>query len=62
MLANSLISSTNILIVQHVNEGSLGSYLCTSSCSNGSATIYVRNLTAKNLSESIQLQFILISS
>lgn len=59
-LTNSAIGSGDVLILNHVLTGALGSYLLNASCTSGSAVIYVRNTTAGSLSEAIQIQFVVI--
>lgn len=39
-------SENDILIVQHISGGTLGLYNITATCSNGSASIHVRNNTS----------------
>jgi hypothetical protein len=60
VLTNSTISSTDVMIINHVSGGTIGAYTITASCNNGSATIYVRNSTAGSLSESLVLRFAVI--
>lgn len=61
-LTNSQISATDLVLVQHVSGGTLGSYTCTATAAAGSATVYVRNVTAGNLSEAIVLQFAVVKA
>lgn len=62
VLTNTLIAATDQLVVTHVSGGALGSYNITAAPAAGSATIYVRNITAAALAEAIVLRFTLIKS
>ena len=57
---NSTISSTDVLVINHVSGGTVGSYTFTAACGSGSATVYVRNATGGTLSEAIVLRYVLI--
>jgi hypothetical protein len=57
-----MIAATDLLMVTHVSGGTLASYNITATPAAGSATIFVRNVTAGNLSEAIVLRFALIKS
>lgn len=59
-LTNTLIDATDVLILNHVSGGTLGSYTLNAACAAGSAVIYVRNNTAGILSEAIVIRFVLI--
>lgn len=61
-LTNSSIASTDNIILNHVSGGTIGSYLLNGACGSGSATIYVRNTTAGNLSEAIVIRFTVLKS
>jgi hypothetical protein len=61
-LTNTLIASTDLLLIEHVSGGTPGSYTVTAGAGSGSATIYVRNNTAGNLSEAIVLRFAVLKS
>lgn len=56
-LTNSTLRAADLLVLNHVSGGTIGSYGLTASCASGSATIYVRNNTAGNLSEAIVIRF-----
>ena len=57
---NSTISSTDLLIINHVSGGTLGAYTFNAACGSGSATVYVRNATGGSLSEDIVLRYAVI--
>ena len=57
---NSTISSTDLLVINHVSGGTIGSYTFTAACSSGSATVYVRNATSGSLGEAIVLRYAVI--
>jgi hypothetical protein len=56
-LTNSAVASGDHVLVQHVSGGTVGSYLATAVAGSGSATVYVRNITASPLSEAVVLKF-----
>jgi hypothetical protein len=62
VLTNTAITATDMVYVSHISGGTLGSYTCTAAPAAGSATIYVRNVTAGSLSEAIVLQFVVIKA
>jgi hypothetical protein len=57
---NSTIASTDLLVINHVSGGTIGSYTFTAACGSGSATVYVRNATSGSLSEAIVLRYAII--
>lgn len=57
---NSTISSTDLLVINHVSGGTVGAYTFTAACGSGSATIYVRNATGGSLGEAIVLRYAVI--
>jgi len=57
---NSTISSTDVLVINHVSGGTIGSYTFTAACGAGSATVYIRNATSGSLSEAIVLRYAVI--
>jgi hypothetical protein len=59
-LTNTLIEATDVLVLNHISGGTVGSYGLNAQCGAGSATINVRNNTAGNLGEAIVIQFALI--
>ena len=61
-LTNTSVAAGDHLIVQHVSGGTVGSYFCTAVCGGGGATIYVRNITAGNLTEAPVLKFTVIKA
>jgi hypothetical protein len=61
-LNNTTVAATDLVVVQHVAVGALGSYNVTATANASSATVYVRNVTAGALAEAIQLRFAVIKS
>jgi hypothetical protein len=61
-LSNSTIAATDMVIVQHVFDGTAGAYTFTVFPASGSAVIYVRNFTENTLGEAIVLRFMVIKS
>lgn len=63
-LTNSVVESSDYILVQHQSVGTLGAYVCTASPSSGSAQIHVTKLTtdAGPLSEAIVLRYAVIKS
>jgi hypothetical protein len=57
---NSTISSTDLLVINHVSGGTIGSYTFTAACGSGSSTVYVRNATSGSLGEAIVLRYAVI--
>lgn len=60
VLTDSAIAATDVLVLNHISGGSVGSYGLNAQCGAGSATINVRNNTGGSLSEAIVIQFALI--
>lgn len=56
-LTNSIIEAGDVIIFNHISGGTLGSYTLNASCASGSATIYLRNITAGALAEAVVLRF-----
>lgn len=56
-LTNTKIRASDVLILNHVTTGTRGAYLLNAQCSDGSAVIYVRNITGGSLSEAIVIRF-----
>ena len=61
-LNNSLIEANDVLVLNHISGGTLGSYLLNASSSTGLANIYVRNITTASLSEAIVLSYVVIKA
>lgn len=62
-LNNTTINAADLLVLQIAGGvASAGSYNVWASCSAGSATIYLRNITAGSLSEAANIQFSVIKS
>jgi hypothetical protein len=61
-LTNSVISATDIIVLQHTSVGTNGAYTLNAFPAAGSAVISVRNVTAGNLGEAIVIRFALIES
>jgi len=57
---NSTISSTDLLVINHVSGGTIGSYTFTAACGAGSAAVYVRNATSGSLGEAVVLRYAVI--
>lgn len=62
VLTNTAIAVTDVLVLNHISGGTVGSYTLNAQCAAGSATINVRNNTAGSLSEAIVIQFVLIKA
>jgi hypothetical protein len=62
VLTNTLIAATDVLILNHISGGTVGSYTLNAQCAAGSATINIRNNTAGSLSEAIVIQFALVKA
>lgn len=59
-LTNSIISSTDLMVINHVSGGTIGAYTFNAVCGSGSATVYVRNATGGSLSEAVVLRYAVI--
>jgi len=60
-LTNTILQSTDVLILNHAGTGTAGAYLLNAQVVGGSASINVRNVTLGSLSEAIVIHFIIIS-
>jgi hypothetical protein len=61
-LSNSVIETTDIVVVSHISGGTLGSYNFAVAPAAGNANIVIRNITIGSLSEALTLRFIVIKS
>lgn len=61
-LTNSLIASTDLVILNHVSGGTAGSYTLNAQPGSGSASINVRNVSLGSLGEAIVIGFAVIKS
>jgi len=62
VLTNTLIAAGDVMILNHISGGTVGSYTLNAQCAAGSATINVRNNTAGSLGEAIVIQFALVKA
>lgn len=62
VLTNTAIEATDVLVLNHISGGTVGSYGLNAQCAAGSATINVRNNTAGSLGEAIVIQFALVKA
>lgn len=61
-LTNTAIAATDILLLNHISGGTVGSYLLEAQAAAGSATITVRNITTGSLSEAIVIAFAVVKA
>lgn len=61
-LTNSTIEATDVIVINHVSGGTIGSYLISPSAGAGSASIRVRNTSAGALAEAIVIRFAVIKA
>lgn len=61
-LTNTLIAAGDVLILNHISGGTVGSYTLNAQCAAGSATINIRNNTAGSLGEAVVIQFALVKA
>jgi hypothetical protein len=61
-LTNTQIAATDVLMLNHVSGGTLGTYIFVARCAAGSATISVRNITAGDLAEAVVIGFAVIKA
>lgn len=59
-LTDSAIGATDVLVLNHISGGTVGSYTLNAQAAAGSATINVANRTAGSLSEAVVIQFVVI--
>lgn len=57
---NTAIAATDIVMINHVSGGTVGSYSFNVQCGAGTATLNIRNNTAGGLAEALVLQYIVI--
>lgn len=62
VLTNTAIAATDVLVLNHISGGTVGSYSLNAQSAAGSATINVRNNTAGSLSEAIVIQFAVVKA
>lgn len=62
VLTNNKIAATDLLVLNHVSGGTIGGYTLNAAAAAGSATIYVRNVTAGALSEAVVIGFAVVKS
>ncbi len=62
VMTNSAIVATDVLILNHVSGGTVGSYTLNAQAAAGSATINVRNNTAGSLAEAIVIAFAVVKA
>lgn len=56
-LNNTNIAATDILLMNHISGGTVGTYVFNAQCAAGSAVINVSNVVGGTLSEAIVIQF-----
>lgn len=61
-LTNSSITANDLLVLNHVSGGTVGSYLLVPQAGAGSASISVRNVSAGALSEAIVIGFAVLKA
>lgn len=57
---NTSIGANDLLVLNHVSGGTVGSYTLNAQCAAGSATINIRNNTAGSLGEALVIGFAVI--
>lgn len=61
-LTDSRIAAGDVMILNHISGGTVGSYTLNAQCAAGSAVINIRNNTAGALAEAIVIQFVVIKA
>ena len=61
-LSNTVIESTDIVLITHISGGLLGGYNISATPANGNADIWIRNITNSSLAEELTLRFVVIKS
>jgi len=59
-MTNSTVESGDIIVINHISGGTLGSYTFNASCGAGTADINVRNVSLGALSDAVILRFAVI--
>jgi len=59
-MTNSTVESGDIIVMNHISGGTLGSYTLNASCGVGTADINIRNVSLGSLSEAVILRFAVI--
>jgi len=62
VLTDTSIAATDVLVLNHISGGTVGSYNLNAQAAAGSATINVTNTTAGSLSEAIVIQFAVVKA
>jgi hypothetical protein len=62
VLTNTAIAAGDVMIINHLSGGTVGSYTFNAQCIAGSATINIRNVTAAPLSEALTLAFVVVKA
>lgn len=62
VLTNTSIAATDVVVLNHISGGTVGSYTLNAQAAAGSATINVANRSAGSLSEAIVIQFAVIKA
>lgn len=57
---NSGIEASDVLVLNHISGGTVGSYVLNAQCQGANAKITITNITAGNLAEAIVIQFAVI--
>ncbi len=61
-LTNTTIAAGDVLILNHSGGGTVGAYMLNCQCGAGSAVINVTNVSAGNLSEAVEISFVVIKA
>ena len=61
-LTNASIAATDLLVLNHISGGTVGSYVLNAQAAAGSASINVTNISTGSLSEAIVIGFAVIKS
>lgn len=59
---NSYISANDIIVFNHIAGGTDCAYLINARCSNGSANVTIRNVSAGALADAVELEYAVIKS
>lgn len=61
-LTNNTIQAGDVLILNHSGVGTFGAYLLNAKCADGSAVIYVTNISSSDHAEAIEISFALVQA
>ena len=62
VLTNTASAVGDVMVLNHISGGTVGSYTLNASCGAGTVTIYIRNVTSGSLSEALVIGFAIVKA